>query len=61
MAMFDVNSIEAEVLNDLAQDRAADAKGKIKQKLVQIQKANKVVETLKMEYKELLAEIALDA
>ncbi len=61
MAMFDVNSIEAEVLKDLAEDRAADAKGKIKQKLIQIQKAEKVVQTLKMEYKELLTDIALEA
>jgi len=34
---------------------------KIKQKLIQIQKAEKVVQTLKMEYKELLTDIALEA
>ena len=60
MTMFDVNAIEAEVLKDLAEDRAADAKGKIKAKLVQISKAEKVLQTLRMEYKELLSEIAMD-
>ncbi len=61
MAMFDVNSIEAEVQAELAQERAEAAKGLLKAKLAQIAKAEKVVQTLKMEYKELLTDIALDA
>lgn len=61
MAMFDVNSIEAEVQAELAAERAGAAKDKIKAKLAQIAKAEKILQTLKMEYKDLLAEIALDA
>ena len=61
MAMFDVNSIEKQVLEELAEERAEAAKDKIKAKLAQINKAEKVLQTLKMEYKELLADIALEA
>lgn len=61
MALFDVNAIEAEVQKELAEERAGAAKDKIKAKLAQIAKAEKVVQTLKMEYKELLTDIALDA
>lgn len=61
MALFDVNSIEAEVQKELAEERSVAAKEKIKAKLVQISKAEKVLQTLQMEYKELLAEIAMDA
>lgn len=61
MALFDVNSIEAEVQAELAEERAAEAKTKLKAKLAQIAKAKKVVQTLEMEYKELLTDIALDA
>lgn len=60
MAMFDINSIEAEVQAELANERAETAKSAIKAKLAQIQKAKKVVQTLEMEYKELLTDIALD-
>ena len=61
MALFDINSIEAEVQKELAEERAEAAKSAIKAKLAQIAKAEKVVQTLKMEYKELLTDIALDA
>jgi uncharacterized protein with PIN domain len=61
MAMFDVNALESEVQAELAQERAEAAKGLLKAKLAQIAKAEKVVQTLKMEYKELLADIALEA
>lgn len=61
MALFDVNAIEAEVQKELAEERASAAKDKIKAKLAQIAKAEKVVQTLKMEYQELLTDIALDA
>lgn len=61
MALFDINSIEAEVQKELAEERAEAAKGLLKAKLAQIAKAEKVVQTLKMEYKELLTDIALDA
>ena len=60
MAMFDINSIEEEVQKELAEERAQAAKAAIKAKLAQIAKAEKVVQTLKMEYKELLTDIALD-
>lgn len=58
--MFDVNAIEAEVQKELAEERAEAAKGLLKAKLAQIAKAEKVVQTLKMEYKELLTDIALE-
>ena len=61
MALFDVNAVEAEVQAELAAERGKDAKEKIKAKLVQIQKAEKILQTLRMEYKDLLAEIALDS
>jgi cell division protein FtsB len=61
MALFDVNAVEAEVQAELAAERGTAAKEKIKAKLVQIQKAEKILQTLRMEYKDLLAEIALDA
>ena len=61
MAMFDVNSIEAEVQAELTLERVEAAKGLLKAKLAQIAKAEKVVQTLKMEYKELLTDIALDS
>jgi ribosomal protein L29 len=60
MAMFDVNSLEAEVQKELAEERAEAAKGLLKAKLAQIAKAKKVVQTLEMEYKELLTDIALE-
>lgn len=60
MAMFDVNSLEAEVQAELAAERAEAAKGLLKAKLAQIAKAEKVVQTLKMEYKELLTDIAME-
>lgn len=60
MAMFDVNSLEAEVQAELAAERAEAAKSAIKAKLAQIAKAKKVVQTLEMEYKELLTDIALE-
>ncbi|CAB4143786.1 hypothetical protein UFOVP447_239 [uncultured Caudovirales phage] len=61
MAMFDVNALESEVQAELAAERAEAAKGLLKAKLAQIAKAEKVVQTLKMEYKELLTDIALEA
>ena len=61
MAFFDVNAVEAEVQAELAAERATLAKEKIKAKLVQISKTEKILQTLQMEYKELLAEIAMDA
>lgn len=60
MAMFDVNSLEAEVQAELAEERATAAKGLLKAKLAQIAKAKKVVQTLEMEYKELLTDIAME-
>lgn len=60
MAMFDVNSLEAEVQAELAEERAEAAKGLLKAKLAQIAKAKKVVQTLEMEYKELLTDIAME-
>ncbi len=61
MALFDVNAIEAEVQAELAAERADAAKDKIKAKLAQIAKAEKVVQNLKLEYQALLTDIALDA
>lgn len=61
MALFDVNAIEAEVQKELAEERGKAAKEKIKAKLVQISKTEKILQTLRMEYQDLLAEIALDA
>lgn len=61
MALFDINAIEAEVQKEMAEERAAAAKDKIKAKLAQIAKAEKVVQTLRMEYQELLTDISLDA
>lgn len=60
MAMFDVNSLEAEVQAELAEERAEAAKSLLKAKLAQIAKAKKVVQTLEMEYKELLTDIAME-
>lgn len=60
MAMFDVNAIEAEVQAELAAERAEVAKERIKAKLAQIAKAEKVLQTLNLEYQELLADIAMD-
>lgn len=60
MSLFDVNSIEAEVRKEIAEENSKLAKEKIKAKLLQISKAEKVLQTLNMEYKELLAEISLD-
>lgn len=60
MAMFDVNAIEAEVQAELAAERAAVAKERIKAKLAQIAKAEKVLQTFNLEYQELLADIAMD-
>lgn len=61
MVMFDVNALESEVQAELAAELAEAAKGLLKAKLAQIAKAEKVVQTLKMEYKELLTDIALEA
>lgn len=61
MALIDVTAIEQEVQAELAAERAEAAKGLLKAKLAQIAKAEKVVQTLKMEYKELLTDIALEA
>ena len=58
MAMFDVNKIEDEVRKEMAEERADEARARIKSHLVKIQKAEQVVENLKMEYKVMLADIA---
>jgi hypothetical protein len=59
--MFDVNAVEAEALSELAEERTASAKVKIKDKLAQIARAEKVVQNLKLEYQALIADIALEA
>lgn len=61
MAMFDVNAVEAEALRELSEERTASAKVKIKDKLAQIARAEKVVQNLKLEYQALIADIALEA
>jgi hypothetical protein len=61
MAMFDVNAVEAEAQRELAEERTASAKVKIKDKLAQIARAEKVVQNLKLEYQALIADIALEA
>lgn len=60
MAMFDVNAIEAEVQKELIAERTEAAKVKIKAKLAQINKAETVVQNLRLEYQALIADIALD-
>jgi hypothetical protein len=61
MAMFDVNAVEAEAQRELAEERTASAQVKIKDKLAQIARAEKVVQNLKLEYQALIADIALEA
>ena len=60
MAMFDVNAVEAEAQRELAEERTASAQVKIKDKLAQIARAEKVVQNLKLEYQALIADIALE-
>lgn len=61
MAMFDVNAVEAEAYRELAEERTASAKAKIKVKLAQIAAAERVVQNLRLEYEALIADIALEA
>lgn len=61
MALFDIKAVEDEVRQELAEQKAAEAKEKIKLKLVQISKAERVLQTLQMEYKDLIAQLAADA
>lgn len=55
--MFDVNAIEKEAAAELAEERAREAKAKIKAKLRQIADAERVAENLREEYKILLRDI----
>lgn len=61
MTKINIKELEARVLEDLAAERAAAAESQIRAKLTQIAKAEKVVQTLQMEYQELLADIELSA
>ena len=58
--MFDIKAVEAQARKELAEARAKEATTKIKSKLEQIAKAEKIVQTLRMEYEVLLKEIALE-
>lgn len=58
--MFDIKSIEAEAQAEIIAERSSAAKEKIKAKLAQIDKAQKVVQTLRLEYAALLEDIGLE-
>ena len=55
---FDARKVAAEAQEELAQERAAEAKTKIKAKLRQIAAAKAVVSNLEEEYQVLLRDIA---
>lgn len=55
--MFDIKAIEADALKEIAEEQAKLAKGKIKAKLAEIARAERIVGNLREEYKVLLADI----
>jgi hypothetical protein len=57
--MFDVKKVEAEARQELTEERAKTAKGKIKTKLAQIDSAERVVANLREEYAVLLRDIGV--
>jgi len=59
--MLDIKALEQEVQDELAAERAEVARTRLKAKLEQISKAERVLQNLRLEYKDLIADIALDA
>ena len=59
MQMFDIKALEKEVQSELADLYKEEAKGKVKEHLGRIRKAEKVLENLRLEYKVMLSDLAM--
>lgn len=58
--MFDIKAVEKEAKEEIQAERANAAKAKLKAKLAEINRTEKILATQKMEYEVLLKDISLE-